>query len=80
MVEMKRQCVEHMNMLRDYENGTLRTPVPRNVQLSAESQNLSSVIYNYGDLVITSGNDFFFNPLLLIEVKQNQIKKFRIFS
>ncbi|KAK7109213.1 RING finger protein nhl-1-like [Littorina saxatilis] len=56
LVELKRQCVENMATLRDYENGTLRPPVPRNIQLSAESQFLTSTISNFGDLIITSGS------------------------
>nr|KAG5709372.1 hypothetical protein BaRGS_029221 [Batillaria attramentaria] len=56
LVELKRQCVEHMGTLRDYETGTLRPPVPRNIQLSAESQFLTSTISNFGDLIITSGS------------------------
>ena len=56
LVELKRQCVENMETLRDYENGTLRPPVPRNVQLSVESQFLSTTVSNFGDLIITSGS------------------------
>lgn len=56
LVELKRQCAEHMETLRDYEIGTLRSPVPRNIQLSAESQFLSSTVGNFGDLIITSGS------------------------
>lgn len=56
LVELKRQCSENMATLRDYENGTLRAPVPRNIQLSAESQFLTSTISNFGDLIITSGS------------------------
>ncbi|XP_025094556.1 RING finger protein nhl-1-like [Pomacea canaliculata] len=55
LVELKRQCVEHIEILRDYENGTLRPPLPRNIQLSSESQFLSTTIGNFGDLIITSG-------------------------
>ena len=56
LIELKRQCIENMETLRDYENGTLRPPVPRNIQLSVESQFLSTTISNFGDLIITSGS------------------------
>jgi urease beta subunit len=56
LVEMRRQCLEHAGTLEDYESGTLRPPVSRNITLSAESQFLSTTISNFGDLIITSGS------------------------
>lgn len=56
LVEIRRQCLENMDTLRDYENGILRPPVPRNIQLATESQFMSTTISNFGELIITSGS------------------------
>ncbi|KAL8617683.1 hypothetical protein ACOMHN_064937 [Nucella lapillus] len=56
LVELRRHSMENIETLRDYENGTLRPPVPRNIQLSAESHFMSTTISNFGELIITSGS------------------------
>ena len=58
LVEIKRQCVEHMENMRAYEEGNgVRLPRERQVQVQFEGNRLSQAITNFGDLVIVDGSE-----------------------
>ncbi|GFO37898.1 RING finger protein nhl-1-like [Plakobranchus ocellatus] len=54
LIEMKRQCLEHLETVQCYEDGITRPPTIKQIQASMESSFLSSTINNFGDLIITS--------------------------
>ncbi|GFR79464.1 tripartite motif-containing protein [Elysia marginata] len=54
LMEMKRQCMEHLETIQCYEDGITRPPTIKQIQASMESPFLTSTINNFGDLIITS--------------------------
>ena len=54
LIEMKRQCMEHLETVQCYEDGITRPPNIKQIQASMESPFLSSTINNFGDLIVTS--------------------------
>ncbi|WAQ94310.1 NHL1-like protein [Mya arenaria] len=51
LVEMKRQCIENMEIVRTYEGGNgVRLPRERQVQVAFDSARFSQMISNFGDL------------------------------
>ncbi|RUS89058.1 hypothetical protein EGW08_003169, partial [Elysia chlorotica] len=54
LIEMKRQCMEHLETVQCYEDGITRPPNIKQIQASMESPFLTSTINNFGDLIITS--------------------------
>ena len=58
LVDIRRQCVEHMENMRAYEDGNgIRLPRERQVQVLFEGNRLSQVISNFGDLVVVDGSE-----------------------
>ena len=58
LVDIRRQCVEHMENMRAYEEGNgVRLPRERQVQVLFEGNRLSQVITNFGDLVVVDGSE-----------------------
>ena len=58
LVEIRRQCVEHMENMRAYEEGNgVRLPRERQVQVLFEGNRLSQAITNFGELVVVDGSE-----------------------
>ena len=58
LVEIRRQCVEHMENMRAYEEGNgVRLPRERQVQVLFEGNRLSQTITNFGELVVVDGSE-----------------------
>lgn len=54
LVELRRQCVEYMEMLRGYENGNFQVPRERYLQFIVEENRLQNAITNYGEVAISN--------------------------
>ena len=54
LIEMKRQCEEHIDLVKNYEEGLVTIPNIKHIQSSLDSDFLYSTITNFGDLIITS--------------------------
>ena len=54
LIELKRQCMEHLETVQCYEDGITRPPTVKQIQASMESPFLTSTINNFGDLIVTS--------------------------
>ncbi|KAL3831636.1 hypothetical protein ACJMK2_023364 [Sinanodonta woodiana] len=50
LTEIKRQCVEHMENLRAYENGNFRLPNERRIQFAYEDSRFSQAVSNFGEI------------------------------
>lgn len=58
LVDIKRQCVEHMEIIRQYEEGNgVRLPRGRRVQVAFEGNRFSQAISNFGELSIVERDE-----------------------
>ncbi|XP_045169817.2 RING finger protein nhl-1-like [Mercenaria mercenaria] len=58
LVDLRRQCVEHMEIIRTYEDGNgIRLPRERRVEVSFEGNRFSQAISNFGELSVTERDE-----------------------
>ncbi|XP_046343659.1 RING finger protein nhl-1-like isoform X1 [Haliotis rufescens] len=55
IMEVKQQCLEHLESLRAVDSGRARAPVLRHLQIEMEGQYLTNTIDNFGEVIVTSG-------------------------
>ncbi|KAL4222418.1 tripartite motif containing 71 [Mactra antiquata] len=58
LVDLRRQCTNHMEIIRGYEGGNaIRLPRERRVEVAFEGNRFSQVISNFGELTVIEQNE-----------------------